>query len=110
MSRCRNSKWKCVMLYQTVAVVWSIGTSTALCPQSSINSGLSATDCIGSSKNRRLKMLVVFLLLLPSVGSILLPGARGDPRDLPHIYVELVEIYGFWKSMEKENVITHVSQ
>lgn len=101
MSRCRNSKWKCVMLYQTVAVVWSIGTSTALCPQSSINSGLSATDCVGSSKNRRLKMLVVFLLLLPYVGSISQPGARGDHRDLPHIHVELVEICRFWRSVGK---------
>lgn len=53
-------------------------------------------------------MLVAFLSLLPYVGSIFQPGARGDHRDLPHIYVELVEISGFWRrNVGKENVITY---
>lgn len=53
-------------------------------------------------------MLVAFLPLLPFVGSVSQPGARGDHIYLPHNYVELVEISGFWRwTVGKENVVTH---
>ena len=51
---------------------------------------------------------MAFLALLPYVGSISQAGARGDHIYLPQIYVELVEIAGFWRrNVGKENVITH---
>lgn len=54
-------------------------------------------------------MLVAFLPLLPFVGSVSQPGARGDHIYLPHNYVELVEISGFWRwTVGKENVVRDI--